>query len=241
MEKVILITSGSRGIGQAIAFRFAQEGFHIIFTYANNKEAAELTEKKCLDLGAKSVKIIQADGSDLANISKLIDGVKNYKKIDCVVFNTGLTCRKKIDVLTVKDWNDVMNANVNYPIFFLQALLPLLNKNSVTIFTGSMMGVYPHGTSLAYGVSKSAVHSLVKNLVKELEPYQIRVNAIAPGFIDTEWQINKPKEIRDKINSKIALHRFATPEEVASAYYFVYENRYLNGEILELSGGYCYE
>jgi len=95
--------------------------------------------------------------------------------------------------------------------------------------------------SLAYGVTKAAVHALTQNLVKFLAPYNIRVNAVAPGFVDTEWQKNKPLEIRQSIESKIAMGRFCTPEEVAGIYKMLIENTYINGSIIVADGGYSYK
>jgi 3-oxoacyl-[acyl-carrier protein] reductase len=103
------------------------------------------------------------------------------------------------------------------------------------------MSVFPHSVSLSYGITKSAVHALVKNLVKFLAPRGIRVNCVAPGFVDTEWQKEKPAEVRESITKKISLKRFAKPEEVASVYLFIINNQYLNGEIIAIDGGYCYE
>jgi 3-oxoacyl-[acyl-carrier protein] reductase len=113
-------------------------------------------------------------------------------------------------------------------------------RGSVT-FTGSLMGIEPHSVSLAYGVSKSAVHALVKNLVKFLLPYDIRVNAVAPGFVDTDWQKTKPVEIRKSIESKIAVGRFCAPEEIAEVFLMLIENHYFNGEIVVVDGGYLYK
>jgi 3-oxoacyl-[acyl-carrier protein] reductase len=103
------------------------------------------------------------------------------------------------------------------------------------------MAVYPHSVSLAYGISKSAVHALVKNLVKFLTPYEIRVNGVAPGFVDTDWHKDKPAHIKSNIMNKISLKRFAKPEEIASAFLFIIQNQYLNGEIIAIDGGYSYE
>jgi 3-oxoacyl-[acyl-carrier protein] reductase len=103
------------------------------------------------------------------------------------------------------------------------------------------MGVYPHGTSLAYGVTKAAVHALALNLVKCFEGTDTTVNAIAPGFVETEWQATKPQHIRDNIYAKSAVKRFATPDEVADAVRFCINNGFVNGSVLEISGGYCFK
>jgi 3-oxoacyl-[acyl-carrier protein] reductase len=104
-----------------------------------------------------------------------------------------------------------------------------------------MMGVFPHGTSLPYGVSKSAVHSLAKNLVKEFAGTGTTVNAIAPGFVETEWQKNKPQEIRNNIYSKTACGRFAETSEIIAAIDFCLDNAFVNGSVIEVSGGYNYK
>ena len=94
---------------------------------------------------------------------------------------------------------------------------------------------------LVYGVTKSAVHALVKNLVKFLAPYSIRVNGVAPGFVDTDWQKNKPAAIRKNIENKISLERFCEPREVAEVYKMLIDNSYFNGEIIVVDGGYSYK
>ena len=109
------------------------------------------------------------------------------------------------------------------------------------MFTGSLMGIQPHSVSLAYGVTKSAVHALVKNMVKFLVPYELRVNAVAPGFVDTEWQKTKPAEIRRNIENKVSLGRFCDPDELAEVYKMLIENSYFKGEVDIVDGGYSYK
>jgi 3-oxoacyl-[acyl-carrier protein] reductase len=103
------------------------------------------------------------------------------------------------------------------------------------------MAIFPHSVSLSYSISKSAVHAMVKNLVKFLIPYNIRINCVAPGFVDTEWQKDKHETVRENIMKKISLGYFAKPEDIASVYLFIIENNYLNGEIISIDGGYCYQ
>ena len=117
----------------------------------------------------------------------------------------------------------------------------LLQKKSRIIFIGSEMGIRPHSMSVAYGVMKAAVHALTKNLVKEFEGTGTTVNAVAPGFVETEWQKNKPTEIRESIVRKSACHRFAKPMEVAHAVEFCIENAFLNGSVIEINGGYNFK
>ena len=134
-----------------------------------------------------------------------------------------------------------MNINVNSNVFLIRDLFSFFTHNARIVFIGSLMGIYPHGTSLAYGVSKTAVHALAPNLVKCFEGTNVTVNAIAPGFVDTEWQKNKDPQIRQNICNKTALGRFATVEEIANAVEFCVENSFVNGSVIEVSGGYCYK
>ena len=166
---------------------------------------------------------------------------ENNLLLDAVVFNAGLTCRDSFEDLSLADWERVFFANVHFPVFLLQRIVQLINKGGSVVFTGSLMGIQPHSVSLAYGVTKSAVHALVKNMVKFLTPYELRVNAVAPGFVDTEWQKTKPAEIRRNIENKVALGRFCDPEELAEVYKMLIENSYFNGEVVVVDGGYSYK
>ncbi len=143
----------------------------------------------------------------------------------------------------MEDWERVFFGNIHFPVFLLQRVVAagLIEKGGSVVFTGSLMGIEPHSVSLAYGVTKSAVHALVKNLVKFLSPYEIRVNGVAPGFVDTEWQKTKPVEIRQNMERKVSLGRFCTPEEVADVYQMLIENNYFNGEVIVVDGGYSYK
>ena len=109
------------------------------------------------------------------------------------------------------------------------------------MFTGSLMGIQPHSVSLAYGVTKSAVHALVKNMVKFLVPYELRVNAVAPGFCRYGMAENKACEIRRNIENKVSLGRFCDPDELAEVYKMLIENSYFNGEVVVVDGGYSYK
>ena len=103
------------------------------------------------------------------------------------------------------------------------------------------MGLHPHAMVLAYGVTKSAVHALVKNLVKEFEGTGTTVNAIVPGFVDTPWQTAKPEDIKQNIYKKTAIHRFAQVDEIVDAFRFCIDNPFINGSLIEVNGGYCYK
>lgn len=117
----------------------------------------------------------------------------------------------------------------------------MIKNNGNIVFIGSIFGKYPHSMSIPYSVSKAGIHMLAKSLVKEFCEQKVRVNVVAPGFVDTPWQKNKPQDQRKRIEDKTALHRFAQIEEISNAIQFVVNNGFVNGAILSLDGGYCYK
>lgn len=238
--KRALVTGGTKGIGLGIVKMLLDEGYFVTLTYGHDEESAFkfkvlFAEKSAL------FELIKIDQSCKTDMQMLADKIKGYGSLDCLVCNAGITLRKGITDFTDEEWEKVMQVNVNAPVFLVRDLFPYISKNARIVFIGSEMGIYPHGTSLAYGVTKSAVHALARNLVKFFERTKTTVNAIAPGFVETEWQKNKPQEIKNNICKKTALGRFATVEEIVDAVRFVINNPFVNGSIIEVNGGYCYK
>ncbi|MBE6334308.1 MAG: SDR family oxidoreductase [Bacteroidales bacterium] len=238
--KQAIVTGGTQGIGVAIVEMLLGEGYFVTLTYAHNEEAAEKCRTKLSQI-SKNFEIVKADQSDKDAMKHFTQEVIKKGCIDCIVCNAGTTLRKNLTDITNEEWEREMNTNVNSNLFLIRDLFPIINPNSRILFIGSMMAVYPHGTSLAYGVTKSALHALALNLVKCFEGTGTTVNAIAPGFVETEWQKNKPQEIRNNICNKTALKRFAEVSEIAKAVKFCIENQFVNGSIIEVSGGYNFK
>ena len=243
MEKWVLITGGTKGIGRAVAECLAKSGYQLVLTFASDVEAAERARTELASHYGVEVHALQADNADITMSVELINRHLEERQLylDAIIMNAGQTCRDAFEEIRWEDWERVFRANVHFPVFLLQRVVGRIRKGGSVVFTGSLMGIEPHSVSLAYGVTKSAVHSLVRNLVKFLVPYEVRVNGVAPGFVDTEWQKTQPAEIRRNIERKVALGRFCEPEEVAEVYKMLIENKYFNGEIVVVDGGYSYK
>ena len=237
-----MITGGTKGIGKAVAYCLAKAGYDLLLTgYADTDDEILIVKSECRSYGV-GVSVLQVDISDKQSVVDIAKYVSEQEIVfDAVVFNAGLTYRESFEHIELAEWERMFFANVHFPVFMLQQLVERIKSGGSVVFTGSLMGIQPHATSLSYGVTKAAVHALTKNLVKFLTPYRIRVNAVAPGFVDTEWQKNKPEEIRRSIENKLASGRFCTPEEIAEVYKMLIENGYFNGEIVVCDGGYSYK
>ena len=230
--KTAIVTGGTSGIGLAIVKMLASKGYRVLATYSSNDMEEEIA----------NVETCRADQSDKESMRAFVAWVKQTaERVDCIVLNAGITLRKGLTDFSDEEWERVVQVNVNAPTFLLRDLYPIIPHGSRIIFIGSEMAVHPHGTSLAYGVTKSAVHALSLNLVKFFEGTGTTVNTIAPGFVKTPWQANKPQAIRDSICSKTAIHRFATVDEIADAVRFCIDNAFVNGSVIEVNGGYCYK
>jgi len=242
MGKQALITGGTKGIGWAVAVGLAQAGYDLLLTYGSDDDAARSASAFLQEQYNINVYIMPADIAQRSAIDDIMNYVTTHNaRFDAVIFNAGLTYREPFENMDPDEWERIFFANVHFPVFLLQRMVKYINTGGSVVFTGSLMGILPHAMSLSYGVTKASVHALIKNLVKFLSPYGIRVNGVAPGFVDTDWQKNKPQEIRRNIEGKIALGRFCKPDELAGIYKLLIENGYLNGEIIVADGGYSYK
>lgn len=242
MNRQALITGGTKGIGLAVAEKLLQNGFDVILTYAADTQNADKVQAELSQKYTAKISILRADCSDLDSIDLINSFLSTHNiTLDSLILNAGMTDRSNFQNMEITTWMKVFNANVHFPVFLIQKIVGRFSVDASVVFTGSAMGIHPHSVSLAYGVTKATIHALVKNLVKFLSPYNIRINAVAPGFVDTEWQKTKPIEVKNSINSKIALGRFCNPAELAEVYFLLIDNHYLNGEIVVVDGGYSYK
>ena len=230
--KIAVVTGGTSGIGLGVAKMLISKGHYVFATYVGEAPKEKL----------ENFEAIPTDQSKRNDVYNFISLVKNkVKSIDCIVCNAGLTIRKSFTETLDEDWDKMMEIAVNSHYIMLREFFPLIPAGSRIIFTGSQMGLSPHATVLAYGVTKAAVHALTKNLVKEFEGTGTTVNAIVPGFVNTPWQKEKPEEIKQNIYRKTAIHRFASIDEIVDAYRFCIDNPFVNGSLIEVNGGYSYK
>lgn len=242
VEKSVIVTGSIKGIGLEIAKRFLEEGYFVIFNYATDYQTAKELDEELQNTYFNQYVIIQQKIEDKYDVESFVKKcLAIINKFDVIVCNAACTDRSDWDNMGWDSWMRVMNTNLNAPAYLLQLLHKHIVDHGNIIFIGSILGIHTHAISVPYSVSKGAVHTLTKALVKVYAERGIRVNAVAPGFVDTLWQKNKPQKIRENICDKVALHRFAYPEEIADCVLNIVNNGYINGTVLEVDGGYCYK
>lgn len=230
--KYAIVTGGTSGMGLGVAKMLADKGYYVFSTYVGPD----------FDASIANFEAHKVDQSNRDAVYAFLDYVKSQTDhVDCIVCNAGVSIRKSFTETTDSDWDLQMEVAVNSHYIIIRELFPIIPPGSRILFTGSQMGLNPHATVLAYGVTKSAVHALCKNLVKEFEGTGTTVNAIVPGFVDTPWQKAKPEEIKQNIYKKTAIHRFASVAEIVDAFRFCIDNPFVNGSLIEVNGGYNYK
>ena len=230
--KNAIVTGGTSGIGLGVAKMLLSKSYRVFATYVG----PDFTES------LENFTAIKIDQTQRAEVYGFINEIKSKcDTVDCIVCNAGMSIRKSFTETTDAEWDKQMEVAVNSHYIIVRELYGLIPEGSRIIFTGSQMAVHPHATVLSYGVTKSAVCALAKNLVKEFEGTGTTVNAIIPGFVATPWQKEKPEEIKQNIYRKTAIHRFASVDEVVDAYRFCIDNPFVNGSLIEVNGGYCYK
>lgn len=230
--KYAVVTGGTSGIGFGVAEMLVKEGYYVFATYVGED----------FDNDIPNLEAIKTDQTDRKDVYRFITYVKERTDhLDCIVCNAGMSIRKSFTETLDEDWDKMMEVAVNSHYIMIREFLPIVPEGSRILFTGSQMGLSPHATVLAYGVTKAAVHALVKNLVKEFEGTGTTVNAIVPGFVETPWQKEKPQEIKNNIYAKTAIHRFASIDEIVEGFKFCIKNPFVNGSLIEINGGYSYK
>lgn len=240
MEKIIIITGASRGIGKEIAKKLALKGLKVIANY--NKSEKEMKELK-LELEKKDIyiDIVKADVSKREEAKKLVQYALNkYKKIDILINNAGISEYKLFTDETDEDWNNVINTNLYSAFVMSQEVVPnmISNKHGCIINISSIWGLVGASLEVLYSVSKAGMNGLTKALAKELGPSNIRVNSIAPGIIQTDMIKDfNSKEIED-IKQDIPLEKIGKTEDITKCVEWLIEDNYTTGQIISINGGW---
>lgn len=244
MARTMIVTSATSGIGKAIANKLLKESTDkndkLIINYFDKSQMEEMSNELS-DADKNKVTFIYADMSTYEGMEGFVKDVLEVSgKIDWLVCNTAIGTYKKFEEYDYELWDTILRTNLSVPTFLVQKLKPHFNKGGKIVFMGSLCGKLSYSSSLVYSVSKAGVHHLAKCLLKEFDGQDVSINAIAPSFVETPWQNGRSQESYDRINKKINLHRFANSDEVAKLVYDTMTNDFINGALLEISGGYEY-
>ena len=238
--KVALVTGAGRGIGKAIALRFAQEGANVAFTDLAVNEAVEETVKEIEAMGVKA----KAYASNAANFDETHEVVKqiveDFGRIDVLVNNAGITKDGLMMRMSEAQWDAVINVNLKSAFNFIHAVTPIMAKQrgGSIINMSSVVGVSGNAGQCNYSASKAGMIGLAKSIAKEMGPRGIRANCIAPGFIITEMTNQLSQEIKDQWAQQIPMRRGGTPEDVANVALFLASDlsSYVSGQTIHCCG-----
>ena len=236
--KVVLVTGGGRGIGRAISAAFAQEGAALAIAYREHGRDAQAVVDGLRRAGRRAI-ALHADVGKAGDATALVGQVVDeWERLDVLVNNAGILRRTPLADLTLQEWDEVVATNLTGVMLCAQAAAPALRARGGAIVNVASIRGLIGGTSLAYAASKGGVVTLTKTLARNLAP-QVRVNAVAPAFVDTALNVHLTVEQREKIAEQIPLGRFAEPEEIARAVVFLASPRatYITGQTLVVDGG----
>lgn len=239
--KVAVITGAARGIGKAIALKYAAEGANIAFTDLAINEDAQNTEKEIAALGVK-VKAYASNAADFAQTAQVVEQIKtDFGRIDILVNNAGITKDGLMLRMSEQQWDAVINVNLKSAFNFIHAIVPIMmsQRNGSIINMASVVGVHGNAGQSNYAASKAGLIALAKSVAQEMGPKGIRANAIAPGFIETAMTAALPDNVREEWKKKIPLRRGGKPEDIAEVATFLASDMsaYVSGQVIQVDGG----
>ena len=240
-DKVAIVTGGTRGIGRSIVLAICKEGADCAFTYSKDHALADSLVKEVQNIGKRALPV-QLNVRDFEGTKMLIERVKeNLGRLDILVNNAGITRDKSLMMMNKDDWSDVIDTDLTGVFNTTRAcIITFLKQKSGNIVNiSSVSGIHPLPGQVNYAAAKAGVIGFTKSLAKEVAPYNVRVNAVAPGFIKTDMTANFSEKYREKLNKMIPAGRFGAPDEVSRVVVFLLsdESRYITGQVIQTDGG----
>jgi len=239
--KTALVTGAARGIGKAIALKFAQEGANIAFTDLVIDENGKATEAEIAALGVKA-KGYASNAADFAQSEEVVKQVKeDFGSVDILVNNAGITKDGLMLRMTEQQWDAVIGVNLKSAFNFIHAVIPVMmrQRGGSIINMASVVGVHGNAGQANYAASKAGMIALAKSVAQEMGPKGIRANAIAPGFINTAMTQELSEEVRKEWMNQIPLRRGGTVEDVANCALYLASDlsSYVSGQVIQVDGG----
>lgn len=241
MNKVVVVTGASRGIGKAIALKFAKEGYNVVINYRGSEEKANEVRQECMAFGVDAL-LCQGDVScyeDMEHMMKV--AIDNYGQIDVLVNNSGITKDQLLLKMNTQTFMDVVDVNLKGTFNTIKAVTRIMMKqrNGVIINMASVIGEIGNAGQANYAASKAGIIGLTKSVAKELAPRHIRVNAIAPGFIATDMTDVLDEKTKENILQAIPLNALGEAQDVANMAYFLASDqaKYVTGQVINVDGG----
>ena len=240
-DKVAIVTGGSRGIGKAIVEDFAREGANVAFNFLKSEDKALEVKKEIEGMGREALTFRQ-DVKNYEAIKVMVEGVRShFGRLDIIVNNAGILRDKALMLMEEQDWEDVIATNLSGAFNLVRAAIVtfMKQKSGNIINLTSVAGIKGMPRQVNYSASKAGIIGLTKALAREVGPYNVRVNAIAPGFIDTDMVSGLKDDYKEELLKRIPLKRFGKAEEVAKIATFLASNRskYITGQVMTIDGG----
>lgn len=240
--KTVLITGGSRGIGKAVAIKFAENGYQIIINYVSDKTDTEQLKKELLQAGASDILLVKADVSNSEDVKNMVkESIEKFEKIDVLVNNAGITKDNLLMRMSEEEFDKVIQINLKGTYLVTKEVTRYMmkKKKGSIVNLASVVGVAGNAGQCNYAASKAGIIGFTKSVAKELASRNIRANAVAPGFIETDMTNVLKDEIKENINSQIPLKRMGTAREVAELVYFLGEDSssYITAQVINVDGG----
>lgn len=238
--KTVIVTGGAKGIGRAIACEFANSGYNVLINYKTSEKQAQNLKEELTKQG-KNVEIYKADLCSKEEVENMIQyAIEKYQTIDILVNNAGISQIKPFAEIEENDWDNMINTNLKTVYLTTKAVINhmIRNQNGSVINISSIWGITGGSCEVHYSAAKAGIIGITKALAKEMALSNIKVNAIAPGIIDTDMNSELSQEDIEELNKEIPLKRVGTPQEIAKTAKWLAETEYITGQVIRIDGGW---